>query len=61
MLLACGSSHSCSFYIAVCQFYFSVLFTCLQVYPLSQAAEAQSDLAGRRTTGKLLLRPDYLL
>jgi len=32
-----------------------------QVYPLSRAAEAQADLTGRRTTGKLLLRPDYLL
>lgn len=33
----------------------------LQVYPLSRAAEAQTDLAGRKTTGKLLLRPDHLL
>lgn len=31
-----------------------------KVYKLSQAAEAQADLAGRRTTGKLLLRPDHL-
>lgn len=34
---------------------------CLQVYPLSRAADAQTDLAGRTTTGKLLLRPDHLL
>jgi NADPH2:quinone reductase len=26
-------------------------------YPLSEAARAQEDLAGRRTTGKLLLLP----
>lgn len=26
-------------------------------YPLAQAAQAQIDLAGRRTTGKLLLDP----
>jgi NADPH2:quinone reductase len=26
-------------------------------YPLSDAARAQEDLAGRRTTGKLLLLP----
>jgi NADPH2:quinone reductase len=26
-------------------------------YPLSEAAKAQEDLAGRRTTGKLLLLP----
>jgi NADPH2:quinone reductase len=28
-----------------------------ETYPLSEAARAQSDLAGRRTTGKLLLDP----
>ena len=28
-----------------------------KVYPLEAAAEAQEDLASRRTTGKLLLRP----
>lgn len=28
-----------------------------KVYPLGAAGEAQEDLAGRRTTGKLLLRP----
>jgi NADPH2:quinone reductase len=28
------------------------------VYPLSQAAQAQMDLAGRKTAGKLLLVPD---
>lgn len=27
------------------------------VYPLAQAAQAQTDLAARRTTGKLLLKP----
>jgi len=27
-----------------------------KVYPLSEAAQAQSDLEGRNTTGKLLLR-----
>ena len=27
------------------------------VYPLAQAAQAQIDLASRRTTGKLLLDP----
>lgn len=32
-----------------------------KVYPLSRAADAQTDLAGRKTTGKLLLRPDHLL
>jgi D-arabinose 1-dehydrogenase-like Zn-dependent alcohol dehydrogenase len=32
-----------------------------KVYPLSRAADAQADLAGRRTTGKVLLRPDYLV
>lgn len=32
-----------------------------KVYPLSQAAQAQADLTGRNTTGKLLLRPDRLL
>jgi NADPH2:quinone reductase len=32
-----------------------------QVYPLSQAAQAQADLTGRGTTGKLLLRPDHLM
>jgi len=26
-------------------------------YPLAEAARAQGDLAGRRTTGKLLLLP----
>jgi NADPH2:quinone reductase len=26
-------------------------------YPLAAAAKAQDDLAGRRTTGKLLLKP----
>jgi NADPH2:quinone reductase len=26
-------------------------------YPLEQARQAQEDLAARRTTGKLLLRP----
>jgi NADPH2:quinone reductase len=26
-------------------------------YPLADAAQAQQDLAGRRTTGKLLLQP----
>jgi NADPH:quinone reductase len=29
-----------------------------KVYPLSQAAQAQIDLAGRKTAGKLLLVPD---
>jgi NADPH2:quinone reductase len=29
-----------------------------RVYPLSQAAQAQIDLAGRKTAGKLLLVPD---
>lgn len=29
-----------------------------KVYPLAAAAQAQEDLAGRKTTGKLLLRPD---
>lgn len=28
-----------------------------RIYPLADAAEAQRDLEGRRTTGKLLLRP----
>lgn len=32
-----------------------------KVYPLSKAAEAQADLVGRHTTGKLLLRPDHLI
>jgi NADPH2:quinone reductase len=27
------------------------------IYPLADAARAQDDLAGRRTTGKLLLLP----
>jgi NADPH:quinone reductase-like Zn-dependent oxidoreductase len=30
------------------------------VYPLSAVAQAQQDLTGRKTTGKLLLRPDTL-
>ena len=29
-----------------------------KVYPLSQAAQAQIDLASRKTAGKLLLVPD---
>jgi NADPH2:quinone reductase len=29
-----------------------------RIYPLSQAAQAQMDLAGRKTAGKLLLVPD---
>jgi NADPH2:quinone reductase len=32
-----------------------------RVYPLSQAGQAQSDLASRQTAGKLLLVPDALL
>lgn len=28
-----------------------------KVYPLAQAGQAQADLEGRRTTGKLLLQP----
>jgi NADPH2:quinone reductase len=32
-----------------------------RVYPLSAAAEAQADLTSRRTTGKVLLRPDALI
>ncbi|WIA35499.1 hypothetical protein OEZ86_003928 [Tetradesmus obliquus] len=31
-----------------------------KVYPLSAVAQAQQDLTGRKTTGKLLLRPDTL-
>jgi len=27
------------------------------VYPLSEAAQAHRDLEGRKTTGKLLLKP----
>ena len=27
------------------------------IYPLAEAARAQSDLEGRKTTGKLLLKP----
>jgi NADPH2:quinone reductase len=32
-----------------------------RVYPLSQAGQAQTDLASRKTTGKLVLVPDALL
>jgi hypothetical protein len=31
-----------------------------KVYPLSAVGQAQQDLTGRLTTGKLLLRPDTL-
>ncbi len=28
-----------------------------EIYPLAEAARAHADLEGRKTTGKLLLRP----